>query len=90
MDKVINLIERMVAVEEAAQRCSNCAPGVFCVKHDEAFWHFWGEVKRHLTSPPTKTAQTCPHTIADKDDIMCPQCLKRIRMRRAKNSLDVS
>ena len=59
MDKIIEAIENMVSVEEAAHHCPKCAPGAFCVKHDEAFWSFWGQVKRLLTSRSSRAADGC-------------------------------
>jgi len=56
-DKVIEGIENMIRVEDAAQHCPDCAVGEFCLKHDKAFWQFWGEVKSHLSQsskPPKK------------------------------------
>ncbi len=32
----------------------------------------------NLTSHSSKAAGACPHSMADKDDIICPQCLKRM------------
>jgi len=50
MNKVIEAIQNMVSVEEAAQRCPDCCVGAFCSNHDIAFWDFWKEAKRHLTN----------------------------------------
>ncbi len=69
MKRIIEAIENMVSVEEAAHHCPKCAPGAFCVKHDEAFWSFWGQVKRHLTSRSSRAADT--YVTAT---YICPEC----------------
>ena len=50
IDKLREAIELMIAVEEAAHHCPDCVAGAFCVKHDKAFWKFWGQAKRHLSN----------------------------------------
>jgi len=50
MDKLLKAITGMVSVEKAAESCHDCVVGAFCTNHDEEFWDFWREAKRHLTS----------------------------------------
>ena len=47
---LLEAIQNMMSVEEAAHHCPDCGVGGFCLKHDLAFWAFWGVVKRNLPS----------------------------------------
>jgi predicted RNA-binding Zn-ribbon protein involved in translation (DUF1610 family) len=72
MKKVIEAIENMIAVEEAAHHCPDCGVGAFCVKHDKAFWNFWGQVKEHLSHKGRYCADC--NTLINPGEWCCPKC----------------
>jgi hypothetical protein len=45
MKEIIDLIQSMGVVEDAACQCSNCKEGTFCGKHDKAFWELYDQLK---------------------------------------------
>jgi deoxyribodipyrimidine photolyase-like uncharacterized protein len=52
-------IDRVV---KRCENCKDCAPGAYCVKHSEAFWHGINEMRHALKVEPR--VKTIYHDVA--------------------------
>jgi len=74
MDKLLKAITGMVAVEEAAKKCPDCAIGALCPSHDARFWELWRKAKSYLTPNSADTKQVTTESVTQPKIDFCYAC----------------